>query len=500
MAGKKIKKPVRSFSKPPVVAVVGHIDHGKTSLLDKIRETKIAFGESGGITQHIGASQISIKTKEGKERKITFIDTPGHAAFTQMRARGVRATDLVVLVVAADSGVQEQTKESLNHIKAAKSTFLIAVNKIDLSTADVEKVKAQLAEIDVIPEDYGGKIVVLPVSAKTGQGIDELLEMILLLADLEELKADPRADFQGVVIESTLDSRRGPVATILVNAGTLKVGEEIFAEKVRAKIKAMRNWLGRPVKEAFPGDPVEILGLEKVPLVGSPAGKSPLELEKTEVESPETGEGVLKLIIKADVQGSLEAILANLPEKVELIHSGVGEITESDLFLSQTSGADIFGFNVKVSLAGKRIIEQSGVKIFLGKIIYEILEEIEKRIEKKINPLAGKEISGQAEVIAEFEIKGKRIAGCRVIEGRVFKGRKCLLTRKKEVLGEAMAVSMKHLKDDVEEAEKGQEFGLILSPQLDFKLGDVISSYSDAKTDEGRRSDSESQQPDSEQR
>jgi len=282
MATKENKKPVqvspelkRQITRPPTVAFVGHIDHGKTSLLDKIRQSNIWRKEAGGITQHIGASQITFLDKDKKEQKITFIDTPGHAAFVKMRARGVEVTDLVVLVVAADSGVQEQTKESISHIKAAGVPFLVAINKIDLPTADVEKVKGQLAEVGVIPESYGGDIVVVPVSAKTGKGIDELLEMIVLMAQLLELKADPSTDVQAVVIESTLDKRKGCLATVLVKQGTINKNDRLYAEKIEIKVKQMINWQGQQVDQALPGDPVEILGFSDVPAVGSLVSKQP---------------------------------------------------------------------------------------------------------------------------------------------------------------------------------------------------------------------------------
>ncbi len=493
MTKKLAKKSNTFFSRPPVVAVVGHIDHGKTTLLDKIRESQIAPREAGGITQHIGASQITIKTKDNKERKITFIDTPGHAIFTKMRARGVNTTDLVILVVAADSGVQEQTKESLDHIKAAKVSFLVAINKIDLPTANLEKIKAQLAENEVIPEDYGGDIVVVPVSAKTGQGIDNLLEMVLLMADLQELKADPTGELGGVIIESTLDSRRGPLATVLIKGGTLKTGDSIFAESIKAKVKAMRNWLGKSVREAVPSDPVEILGFKQVPLVGASVAKEPKEFKREKIKTIDQKECTLKLVVKTDVGGSLEALLASLPNGVEVIHSGVGEITDGDVFLAQTGRADIFGFNVKIASAAKRVASQSGVKVFQAKIIYEVLEEIEKRIEKKLDPLSEKEILGKAEIVAEFKIDGKRIAGCRTTEGKIFRDGKALLMRGEEVIGETVVVSMKHLKEDIKKSEENQEFGAVFSPPLDFIKGDVIISYNHAESNAREQSLSKNQ-------
>ncbi len=471
--------------RPPVVTVMGHIDHGKTTLLDKIRSTRLAHREAGGITQHIGASQIEFQTKEGELKKITFIDTPGHAAFTKMRARGVEVTDLVVLVIAADSGVQAQTKECLDHIKAAQVPFLVAINKIDLPAANVDQVKAELAEMGVVPEDYGGQVVTVPVSAKTGAGIDELLEMIVLMAELQELKADPKAPLEGVVIEASLDRQRGPVATVLVKNGLLARGDEIFAEAVRAKVKAMRNWLGETVTQAYPGDPVEVLGFESVPAVGARVTPEPVTSSTKSSQAatqpvkprlPEEDEG-LKLIVKADVQGTLEALLASLPTEVKIVHAGVGEVTDSDVFLAQTTGGKVIAFNVRVSPAAERVARQNKIEIMTSKIIYEILEAVEKWLVKEVDPLEGKEILGRAEIVAEFKIKDKRIAGCRVKEGKIVRGSKIILWRQEEVVGEAVAASMRHHQEDIEAAEKGMEFGLVFSPSLDFRPGDVIISY-----------------------
>lgn len=477
----------------PVVTVVGHIDHGKTSLLDKIRESKVATREFGGITQHVGISQILIKDKEGKERKITFIDTPGHAAFTKMRARGVEATDMAILVVAADSGVQEQTKESFAHIKAAKIPFLVAVNKMDLSNVDLEKVKGDLAEIGIIPESYGGEIVVVPVSAKTGKGVDDLLEMVGLVADLQELKDSPQGDTKGVVIEAALDRRRGIVATVIVRSGTIRRGDTIFAEENEAKVKLMTNWLGEKVMAAFPGDPVEILGFGKIPAVGSLISSQPQKpaVEKNKAISDQETE--LKVIVKADVCGSLEAILGVLPEKVEVIYGGVGEIGDGDVFLAHTTGAQIFGFNVKVSSSAKKVAEQNKVSLFQAEIIYQIFEEIEKRLEKEVDPLSGKQVLGKAEVIAEFKVGGKRIAGARVLEGEILRGQKGIFLRDNKLVGETVLSSLRQIKEDVDKVVEGAEFGAVFSPPIDFALGDVIISYNDEQPDTpARQSVSES--------
>lgn len=477
--GKK-KRQALIVTRPPVVTLVGHIDHGKTTLLDKIRQSRVASGEAGGITQHIGAYKIEIKNK----KEITFIDTPGHAAFSKMRARGVEVTDLVVLVVAADEGVQEQTKESYDHIKAANVPFLVAVNKTDLPSANVEQVKSQLSEIGIVPEDYGGDTVVVPLSAQTGEGVDNLLEMILLMAEMEELTADPEGDLEGVVIESSLDRQRGPVATVLVKNGKLTMGEEIYGEKIPAKIKALIDWQGNRVEEALPGDPVEILGFKEVPPIGAVVGEEPAEKKKIKESKEEDEEGKLKIILKADVEGSIEAIKANLLPEVQVIHSGVGVVTESDVFLAQSTQADIFAFNVELMPAAKNLIKQSQIKVFQTDIIYELLEEIEERLKGEKDPLEDKIVLGEAEILAEFKIGGKRIAGGRVNEGEIFRDQKVFLKRGEKIIGQSVLASLRHRKEDIKKAKKDREFGAVFSPPLDFEVGDVIISYKNEETDE----------------
>jgi len=494
MKKRQAKKTVSFLgSRPPVVAVVGHIDHGKTTLLDKIRQSRIASREPGGITQHIGASQIEFRAKDGSVRKITFIDTPGHAAFTKMRARGVEATDLVVLVIAADAGIQEQTKESLDHIKAAGTPFLVAINKIDLANNNIDQVKEELVEIGVVPEEYGGDVVVVPVSAKTGEGIENLLEMICLMADLQSLKADLNAELKGVVIESALDRQRGVVATVLVKDGRIKLTDEIFAEAVGGKVKAMRNWLGELVTEALPGDAVEVLGFEAVPPVGAAVAKKPqpIKAKKGDIDREETGKEKLKLVFKADTRGTLEAILNALPADVKIIHAGVGQLTDSDIFLAQTAGAQVFAFDVKISPAARKIIAQEKIDIFQTKIIYEFLEEVEKRLVGGIDPLAGVKILGKAKIVAEFKVKGKRIAGARVLEGEIARGGKVYLMREEKIVGEGITSSMKERQKNIDKAVGGQEFGVVFSPQLDFAPGDVIISYKNGTADKERRTDPE---------
>ncbi len=481
MAKANKKTPDQNTARPPIVTLVGHIDHGKTSLLDKIRETRVQTKETEGITQHIGASQITVD-QEGEKRKITFIDTPGHAAFTKLRARGVDVTDLVVLVVAADEGVQEQTKESYNHIKAAEVPFLVAANKIDLPTADLEQLKGQLAEIEIIVENYGGEIVMVPVSAETGKGIDELLEMILLMAEMQDLKAKPNQKLKGVIIESSHDKAKGALATVLVKQGKLECGQEIYAEEIKAKVKALNNWKGERVDQALPGDAVEVLGFKQVPPVGAPVGPEPEQAEPGQPERVEEDE-LFKVVLKADVQGSIEAILANLPARVEVINASVGEVTDSDVFLAQTTGARLFAYRVNLSASAKRVIEQTNLKIFKTDIIYELIDEVKKLIEEKKDPLEEKRIFGRAEILAEFKIEGKPIAGCKVVEGEILQGEKILLLRNEESAGQSVAASMRHHEAEINKAKKDREFGLVFSPPLDFKAGDMVVSYKDEKSD-----------------
>ncbi len=479
------KKPKRTVNKeklqscPPVVAILGHVDHGKTSLLDKIRKTDLATKEAGGITQHIGAYQV---VHQGKT--ITFIDTPGHAAFVEMRARGAEVTDFVVLVVAADEGIKPQTLESLKHIKTAKIPYLVAINKIDLPNIAVEKVKEELFKNDIQIEDYGGDIVVVPVSAKSGQGIDELLEMVLLLAEMADLRADPQASLKAVVIESKLDRSQGPVATLLVKDGTLRLRDEIMADKVGAKVKAMLDENRKAVKKAGPSKPVEVLGFKDLPRVGSKVKKAKIVGEKAEepklikkITSEEEEKKKLKVIFKADVVGTLEAILASLPKEVEVIHSGVGDVNESDVLLASTTNSLLLGFNVKIPASIKKLAQVDKVKIITYNVIYELLEEIEKRVLKMLEPTIDEEILGQAEVVAEFKIEKERIAGCEAKEGRIAKADKLHLKRGEELISDCRIKSMKQGRKDIDKAKKGDEFGVVLSPSLDFKLGDMLISF-----------------------
>jgi len=479
------------------VAVLGHIDHGKTTLLDKIRQTNIVATEAGGITQHIGAYQVSVKESPPKAgpplaekgqgiKKITFIDTPGHAAFSQMRSRGAKVADLVVLVVAADEGFKLQTGESLKHIKAAKTPYLVAINKIDLPNIDIKKVKKELAKNGIVVESERGKIVAVPVSAKTGKGTDELLEMILLLAEMAELKGSPQRELEAVVIESRLDRARGPLATILIRDGSLKVGDQIRIETVGAKIRAMFDETGRKVEVAGPSKPVEILGFEEVPAIGGmvertngkPATLKTRKEKKKVIDTTEdTEEKKLKIILKTDVAGTLEAILTSLPENLKVIYSGVGNVTESDVLLASATVAEVIGFRVKIPGGVKKLAQVEKVKIKTYQVIYELLEEIEEGVLKMMEPTIDEEILGLAEIIAEFEAKKQRIAGCKVYEGRIAKKDKLHLKRGEEIVGNCRIKSMRRGKEDISRAKKGDEFGAILDPSLDFTIGDVLVSY-----------------------
>jgi translation initiation factor IF-2 len=470
-----------SQKKPPVVTIMGHVDHGKTTLLDYIRKTKLVEKEVGQITQAIGAYQIELKNE-----KITFIDTPGHEAFTKMRSRGARVADVVVLVVAANDGVMPQTEESLRIIEESKTPFIIAINKVDLPEASPDKVKAQLAENNVLVEEYGGKVVAVPVSAKTGEGIDQLLEMILLTAEISELKADPEAHFEGDIIESKADKYCGSVATLIVRSGTLRKGDQITADGVSAKVRMMRDEFGKPVEKAFPGDPVLVLGFSSVPQAGALAKelfeteeKASGTLKERTMPAPQKEEeSKLKIILKADVTGSLEAILGCLPDEVLVMEKGVGEVTESDVLLAKTFGAEIYSFNLNQGPNIKKLAETENVKIRNYNIIYNLLKEVEERILKILEPTIDRKVLGKAEILAVFEMKGEKIAGARVTEGKINKNFAVCLQRDNKILVETRITSLKVEKQDVNEVGEGGEFGVIFAKKVDFQKGDMIISYS----------------------
>ena len=469
------------FPRPPIVAVMGHVDHGKTTLLSALRQVDINLSEHGGITQHIGAYQI-----EYKKKKITFIDTPGHAAFAKMRSHGASVTDLVVLVVAADDGVKPQTQESLTHIKQSNVPFLVAINKIDLPQASVEKVKSQLAEKNVLVEGYGGNIVCVEVSAKQKKGLDELLEMILLLAEMQNLQADPTASLTGVVIDAKLDPGKGPLATVLVKNGTLKVGDSVFATDIEGKVKLMIDENGRPVTSAEPSKPVVVLGFKKVPSIGAKVSKkiNLLVQEETKksaspVDKASEGNQKIKIILKADTKGTLQAIQSNLPSEVEIIFANVGQIGDADVLLACSTGAQILGFNVNIPVKTRKLAKTEKIKIKTYNVIYDLLEYLEKKVLKILEPTIDEQILGEAVVIAEFTIKGSHIAGCRIKKGRINKTDKLHIKRKNKIIVDARIKSFQKEKQEISEAKAGTEVGIVLSPNVDFKIGDAIISYSE---------------------
>ena len=455
---------------------MGHIDHGKTTLLSKIKEIDLTRKEHGGITQHIAAYQI---------KGITFIDTPGHAAFNQMRSRGAKVADLAILVVAANEGVKPQTQESLKFIQQAKIPFLVALNKIDLPEVILEKAKKNLVDNGINIEGYGGDIVVVPVSAKDGKGINDLLEMILLLAEMNNLKGSPQAELEAIVLESKIDAHRGPLATLLVRNGSLKVNDEIKVEEASGKIKAMFNDRGEKVEQALPSQAVEVLGFHQVPAVGGkverlkekPTEKKVFLKKESPATSAETeDEKKIKIILKADVEGSLEALKTNLPQDCQLMKAEVGEVNDSDVLLAATNQAEIIAFNVKVSNAIKKLAETEKVKISSYQVIYELLEDLEKKILQFLSPTIEEQVLGKAEILAEFKMK-QRVAGCVVLEGEIKKDAQIHLFRGEDLLGNGRFKSLKQGKNDVEVIKKGEEFGAVLSANLDFQIGDVIVSY-----------------------
>ena len=493
-------------SRPPVVCVMGHVDHGKTSLLDAIRNTHVIAKEAGGITQHIGAYVVDINGQ-----KITFLDTPGHEAFTAMRMRGANSTDIAVLVVAADDGVMPQTVEAISHAKAAGVEIIVAINKIDKPSANVERVKQELSEYELIPEDWGGSTIFVPVSAHTGEGIDTLLEMILLSAEVLELKANPNRAARGLVIEAQLDKGKGPVATILVQKGTLHVGDFIAAGACSGKVRAMMDDRGRRVKEAGPSTPVEILGLSDVPNAGEilmafPSDKEAKSFAATFVTENkkhllEETKGKLSLdnlfdqiqasdlkelpiIVKADVQGSVEAVkqsltkLSNEEVVVRVIHGGVGAVNESDVSLAATSNAIIIGFNVRPDAMAKQLADQEGVDLRLYKVIYQAIEDVEAAMKGMLDPVYEEKVIGHAEVRQLFKASGVgTIAGSYVLDGIFQRNCKVRITREGEQVFEGELASLKRFKDDVKEVKAGYECGLVFDGFNDVKEEDKVEAY-----------------------
>lgn len=473
--------------RPPIVAVMGHIDHGKTTLLDKIRSANVALKESGGITQHINSYQTEVKLKNGKSGLITFIDTPGHAAFCAMRTRGANATDIVVLVISATDGVMAQTKECISQIKKSNLPVIVALTKYDLETRQPEMVKGQLVEMDLTPEEYGGQIAVIPVSSKTGLGIDELLENILLNAEIMELKDESDAPLEAVVVESKLDTARGPVAAVIVKKGILKLGDQIFADKISGKVKALLDSAGKNIKEAGPSTPVEILGFEKVPCVGARVANHPLEKDSS-VEMPR-GASLpinpdaprLNIVIKADVEGTLEALKNSLSDDVNLIYTGVGPVNDNDVIAAKTSHAELFAFNVPVSKTIKNLADNEKVLIFESKIIYEIIEDIQAQVLKMLDPTIEDTIIGEGTIIAEFKIEKVRIAGVKITKGEMTKNDTIHLMRDAKIIKNTQIEGIRQAKDIVEKIRVGHDCGMTFRPYVDFKLGDAIIAYKNSK-------------------
>ena len=489
----------------PVITVMGHVDHGKTTLLDYIRKTKVVDGEAGGITQHIGAYQVD--TSKGR---ITFIDTPGHAAFSSMRARGANTTDIVILVVAANDGIKPQTEEAINHAKAAEVSIVVAINKIDLDGADVEKVKGDLAGKDLVPEDWGGNIQMVPVSAITGEGIDDLLERISLEAELLELKAHYNGPAQGVVIESELDKFKGAVATFLIQNGTLKVGDLVASGNVIGKIKSIVDSDGSKSKNAGPSSAVEVLGLNGVPNAGDQFQVVESEKQAREIAEfritkekerkllkqkdelagnlfetlGQSDRKILNVILKTDVGGTREAIAAALDEvgnedaKIKIISSGVGGISGSDANLAIASEAVLIGFNVRADSAAKKIIEDEGLSLTYHSIIYELLDDVKARLSGLLDPIVKEEIVGTAEVLEVFNSpKFGQVAGCKVIEGNVYRNKPVRVLRDEVVIFEGELNSLRRFKDDVGEVQNGNECGMGIKNYKDIKPGDKIEVF-----------------------
>jgi len=471
--------------RPPIVAVMGHIDHGKTTLLDRIRNARVAEKESGGITQHISSYQTQVKLKNGKSGLITFIDTPGHAAFCAMRTRGANLTDLVVLVVSATDGVMQQTKECIAQIKKENLPVIIALTKYDLDTRQPEMVKGQLVEMDLTPEEYGGQVAIVPLSAKTGTGIDELLELILLNAEIMELKDESQASLEAVVVESKLDTARGPVAAVIVKKGVLKLGDQIFAENISGKVKALIDSNGKSIKEARPSTPVEILGFEKVPTVGAIVASEPseLEIEKNNVVKAVLDPDLprLNLVIKADVEGTLEALKNSLSDDVNLIYTGVGPVNDNDVIAAKTSHAELFAFNVPVSKTIKNLADNEKVLIFESKIIYEIIENIQAQVLKMLDPTIEDTIVGEGTIIAEFKIEKVRIAGIKITKGEMTKGDAVHLMREGKIIKNTQIEGIRQGKDIVEKIKVGHDCGMTFRPYVDFKINDAIIAYKNLK-------------------
>jgi translation initiation factor IF-2 len=486
--------------RPPVVTVMGHVDHGKTSLLDAIRETSVTSQEVGAITQHIGAYQV-----EESGHKITFIDTPGHEAFTALRARGASVTDIAVLVVASDDGVMPQTIEAIDHARAAGVPIIVAINKIDLPAANPDKVKQELVQHNLVIEEYGGDVIAVPVSAKTRDGLDDLLEHINLVAEISELKANPNRGAEGTIIESEKDPYRGPMATVIVQRGTLRIGDIVVAGGSWGKVKAMFDDKGRRVTEAGPATPVEVMGLSTVPRAGETFSVFDEErearsfAEERERETAEAGRAVtleaisgdiaagrikdLNIIIKGDTNGSVEAIKSSIERlgaadvRVNIIHTAVGNISESDAMLATASRAIVIGFNVKTDPGARRIAETERIDIRSYQIIYELIEDVESAVKGLMEPVVAEVIDGHAEVRAIFRVRGGRVAGCMITDGLVRRNSLARVLREGEMLHESRVSSLRRFQEDVREVTSGLECGIGVERFDGFKEGDVIEAF-----------------------
>jgi translation initiation factor IF-2 len=498
-----IKKPEELRPRAPIITFMGHVDHGKTSLMDAIRKTRVAAGEAGGITQHIGAYSV-----EHKGHKITFIDTPGHAAFTAMRARGANVTDIVVLVVAADDGMMPQTIEAINHAKAAPHVeIMVAINKIDLPGANIDKVKKQLQDRDLTPEDWGGKTVVCEVSATRGTGIDHLLEMMLLQAEVMDLKASPTARPRGTVIEAQVEPGRGPTATVIVQMGTLRVGEPFICGDFSGKVKSLMDDKGEPVKEAGPSTPVKVLGFTGLPNAGdeflvmeSERATKTLSDERLDAKRAQKlsvpqratletlleaadGRKTLRLVLKCDTQGSVEAISAALGQieskkiELEIIHAAVGPISESDILLASASNAVVVGFNTKVENMAVTAAKREGVQIKLYSIIYELLDQMKDAMAGLLDPEFRETIIGHAEVKQVFELSRGIVAGCLVTDGRIARTARARVTRKRQPVYDGGISTLRRFQDDVKEVRSGLECGIKLGDFSEYHVGDIIECY-----------------------
>jgi translation initiation factor IF-2 len=466
---KKDANHAQNQSRPPIVTVLGHVDHGKTTLLDFIRNTKITQKEAGGITQSTAASVVS--TKEGQ--KITFIDTPGHAVFSEMRSRGAKIADIVILVVAADDGVKPQTKEALEYIFSAGIPFIVAATKIDLPNSSVETVKAQLANEGVLFEGQGGEVPVVEISGKTGQGVENLLEMISLLAELHDIRGDKTAPLEAMVIESSKD-KRGTIVSVVVKNGILKIRDELIASTAKAKVKGLFDFYGQTISEVYPGEPVQVLGFSSSPKVGDKVwhladNKDLVVAEGARNITPQVSDDEVAIVVKTENSGALEALLSNLPDKVAVIASGVGEVTEADVFLAKPADSIIVAFESRIPPGVAKLAETENVNIKKYNIIYKLFEDLEELIKEKQTI-----VLGRAKVTNTFPFSGKKVAGCQITEGRIRKGEEVILERQGKEIGKVKITSIRKGKQEASEVKQGEECGILFFPQLDFNPEDEL--------------------------